>query len=156
MFLSGKFYFAMAGTMFVTLLNISQEAAHAGNDTSLWYLVKSRGTPFVLLLAAAGTRYRKTAVMLTVVWLGFCFGMVICMAIIKLGSKGIVLIVTALAPQGIFYAMAGIVLFRYMLEYPMVRWDAGRSIRLGLFLMLGIITECYVNPVLTGLFLKTL
>ena len=46
--------------------------------------------------------------------------------------------------------------FRYMLEYPMVRWDAGRSIRLGLFLMLGIITECYVNPVLTGLFLKTL
>ena len=90
------------------------------------------------------------------VWLGFCFGMVICMAIIKLGSKGIVLIVTALAPQGIFYAMAGIVLFRYMLEYPMVRWDAGRSIRLGLFLMLGIITECYVNPVLTGLFLKTL
>ena len=81
---------------------------------------------------------------------------VVCMAIIKLGSKGIVLIVTALAPQGIFYAMAGIVLFRYMLEYPMVRWDAGRSIRLGLFLMLGIITECYVNPVLTGLFLKTL
>ena len=125
-------------------------------EAYLWYLVKSRGTPFVLLLAAAGTRYRKTAVMLTVVWLGFCFGMVICMAIIKLGSKGIVLIVTALAPQGIFYAMAGIVLFRYMLEYPMVRWDAGRSIRLGLFLMLGIITECYVNPVLTGLFLKTL
>ena len=41
MFLSGKFYFAMAGTMFVTLLNISQEAAHAWNDTSLWYLVKS-------------------------------------------------------------------------------------------------------------------
>ena len=106
-------------------------------EAYLWYLVKSRGTPFVLLLAAAGTRYRKTA-------------------IIKLGSKGIVLIVTALAPQGIFYAMAGIVLFRYMLEYPMVRWDAGRSIRLGLFLMLGIITECYVNPVLTGLFLKTL
>ena len=56
----------------------------------------------MLLLAAAGTRYRKTAVMLAAVWLGFCFGMVICMAIIKLGSKGIVLIVTALAPQGIF------------------------------------------------------
>ena len=67
-------------------------------EAYLWYLVKSRGTPFVLLLAAAGTRYRKMAVMLTVVWLGFCFGMVICMAIIKLGSKGIVHIVTALAP----------------------------------------------------------
>ena len=41
MFLSGKFYFAMAGTMLVTLLNISQEAAHSWNDTSLYYLVKS-------------------------------------------------------------------------------------------------------------------
>ncbi len=70
-------------------------------------------------------------------------------------AKGSSFHVTALAPQGIFYAMAGIVLFRYMLEYPMVRWD-GKSIRFGLFLMLGIITECYVNPVLTGLFLKTL
>ena len=37
-------------------------------EAYLWYLVKSRGTPFVLLLAAAGTRYRKTAVMLAVVW----------------------------------------------------------------------------------------
>ena len=42
-------------------------------EAYLWYLVKSRGTPFVLLLAAAGTRYRKTAVMLTVVWLGILF-----------------------------------------------------------------------------------
>ena len=43
-------------------------------EAYLWYLVKTRGTPFVLLLAAAGTRYRKTAVMLTVGWLWFWYG----------------------------------------------------------------------------------
>jgi len=125
-------------------------------ESYLWYLVKSRGAPLMILLAAAGTRYRKAAVMLATVWLGFCFGMVICTAIVKLGFKGIVLIITALAPQGIFYAMAGILLFRYVLEYPMVRWDTGRSIQFGLLLIMGIITECYVNPVIVSLFLKTL
>lgn len=122
----------------------------------LWYLLKSRGVVLVILMAAAGTRYRKMTVMLTSLWMGFCFGLVICTAIIKLGAKGIVLTVTALMPQGLFYAMAGILLFRYMLEYPMVRWDSGKSIRLGLFVMLGILAECYVNPVIVGLFLKTI
>lgn len=122
----------------------------------LWYLLKSRGIPLMILLAAAGTRYRKIAALLTMLWLGFSSGLVICTAIVKLGAKGIVLAATAIVPQGLFYAMAGILLFRYMLEYPMTRWDAGKSIRLGLFMAAGIITECYVNPMLVGLFLKTI
>lgn len=122
----------------------------------LWYLLKSRGIPLMILLAAAGTKYRKITVVLTTLWLGFSFGLVICTAIVKLGAKGIVLAATAIMPQGLFYAMTGILLFRYMLEYPLTRWDAGKSIRLGLFMAAGIITECYVNPVLVGLFLKTI
>ena len=121
----------------------------------LWYLLKSRGVPLVILLAASGTRYRKMVVILTTLWLGFCFGLVICTAIARMGVKGIVLTVTALMPQGLFYALAGILLFHYMLEYPMVRWDTGKSIRLGLLVMIGILAECYVNPVIVGLFLKT-
>ena len=73
-----------------------------------------------------------------------------------MGVKGIVLTVTALMPQGLFYALAGILLFHYMLEYPVVRWDTGKSIRLGLLVMMGILAECYVNPVIVGLFLKTI
>lgn len=61
-----------------------------------WYLIKNRGVFLLILTAAAGTRYRKSAVILTVIWLGFCVGMVICTAIARLGIKGIVLCVLLL------------------------------------------------------------
>ena len=64
-----------------------------------WYLIKNRGVFLLILTAAAGTRYRKSAVILTVIWLGFCVGMVICTAIARLGIKGIVLCVIAVMPQ---------------------------------------------------------
>ena len=61
-------------------------------EAYLWYLVKSRGTPFVLLLAAAGTRYRKTCsyagsgMAWILFWYGDLYG-----HCTDLGSKGIVL-----------------------------------------------------------------
>lgn len=39
MFLSGKFYFAIAGAMLVTVLNISQEAMQSRWNASVYYLV---------------------------------------------------------------------------------------------------------------------
>lgn len=41
MFLSGKFYFAIAGAMLVTVLNISQEAMQSRWSASVYYLVVS-------------------------------------------------------------------------------------------------------------------
>ena len=108
-----------------------------------WYLIKNRGVFLLILTAAAGTRYRKSAVILTVIWLGFCVGMVICCVI-------------AVMPQGVFYILSGILLFEYMLEYPVVRWNSGKTIKLIMLVLLGMITECYVNPVIIRMFLKTL
>lgn len=73
-----------------------------------WYLIKNRGVFLLILTAAAGTRYRKSAVILTVIWLGFCVGMVICTAIARLGIKGIVLCVIAVMPQGVFYILSAV------------------------------------------------
>ena len=85
-------------------------------------LIKNRGVFLLILTAAAGTRYRKSAVILTVIWLGFCVGMVICTAIARLGIKGIVLCVIAVMPQGVFYILSGILLFEYMLN---ILWSGG-------------------------------
>ena len=41
MLLSGKFYFAIAGAMLVTVLNISQEAMQSRWNVSVYYLVVS-------------------------------------------------------------------------------------------------------------------
>ena len=38
-------------------------------EAYLWYLVNSRGTPFVVLLSAAGTRYSMAAVLVAAVFL---------------------------------------------------------------------------------------
>ena len=40
MLLSGKFYFAIAGAMLVTVLNISQEAMQSRWNVSVYYLVE--------------------------------------------------------------------------------------------------------------------
>ena len=82
--------------------------------------------------------------------------MVICTAIARLGIKGIVLCVIAVMTQGVFYILSGILLFEYMLEYPVVRWNSGKTIKLIMLVLLGMITECYVNPVIIRMFLKTL
>ena len=42
MLLSGKFYFAIAGAMLVTVLNISQEAMQSRWNVSVYYLVVSK------------------------------------------------------------------------------------------------------------------
>lgn len=122
----------------------------------LWYLTKSRGSRALLLFAAAGTRYKKPAVLIVTLWLGFCFGMTTSVAVMKMGLKGIILIIMASLPQGIFYGMAGIILLGYMLEYPMVRWNAGKSLKVGVLLTAGLLTECYVGPVILKVFLKTI
>lgn len=122
----------------------------------LWYLFKSRAIPVMILSAAAGTRYRNLAVIVTSMWLGYCFGMVICAAIVKMGIKGVILILISLIPQGIFYMLAGVLLCRYMTGYPRVGWNFGKAIKLAVFMTLGIVSECYVNPVVIKMFLKTL
>lgn len=122
----------------------------------LWYLLKCRAVPVILLFAAAGTRYRRWAVIAISLWLGFSVGLVTCAAITKMGIRGMILILISTLPQGVFYVMAGIVLCRYMLEYPLVRWNLAKSIKLAIFVLAGIVTECYVNPVIIKIFLKTL
>ena len=122
----------------------------------LWYLVKSRTVPVVIFSAAAGTRYRSVTAIVTSTWLGFCFGMVMCAAIVKMGIRGVMLVLFSLIPQGIFYIMAGILLCQYMVGYPLVRWNSGKGIKVAAFVILGIATECYVNPIIMKLFIKTL
>ena len=60
MFLSGKFYFAIAGAMLVTVLNISQEAMQSRWNASVYYLVVSShgvGAFFEFENCASHSRY---------------------------------------------------------------------------------------------------
>lgn len=122
----------------------------------LWYLVKVRSIPLVALGLISGTRYRKAAVLLSVLWAGLCGGIVLCAAIAKLKLKGMILCVITLLPHGILYVTGYLLLFQYMLGYPMVCWRIQKTVKLVLLMSAGIALEYYVNPVIVHIFLKTL
>ena len=106
--------------------------------------------------ALSQTRYRKTVAMLVVLWMGFCMGLILCTAILKLKLKGIVLCMFTLIPHGLFYAAGYIMLFRYMLEYPVTGWNKVKTLKWMLIMTTGIVSEYYINPVIVHIFLKTL
>lgn len=125
-------------------------------EAYLWYLIRIRSIPVLVFAALSKTRYRKMVVVLTILWTGFCMGLVLCTAIIKLKLKGIVLCMFALVPHGLFYAVGYITLFRYMLEYPVASWNKAKTWKWLLIMTAGVLSECYINPVIVHIFLKTL
>ena len=100
-------------------------------EAYLWYLIKVRSIPLVILA-------------------------VLCTAIARLQLKGIVLCLVALVPHGLLYAAGYLLLFRYMLGYPLVRWQIQKTVKLVLIMSVGMLMEYYVNPVIVHMFLKSL
>lgn len=125
-------------------------------EAYLWYLIRTRSMPMLALAVLSQTRYRKMVVVLAVLWTGFCMGIILCTAILKLKLKGIVLCMFTLIPHGLFYAAGYIVLFRYMLEYPVTNWNNAKTLKWVSVMAAGIISEYYINPVIVHIFLKTL
>ena len=48
------------------------------------------------------------------------------------------------------------VLLWYLFTYPEAKWNPSKMISMVLFIIVGILLECYVNPIIMELFLKTL
>ena len=110
------------------------------------YLLRLRIVPLILLAAASLTRLRKAAAMLFLVWTGFTAGVAVSSAVAGLGLKGCLLCAAALIPQFLFYIPAYVILLRYCLGAPQVRWNRQKSIGVALMTAAGIILEIYVNP----------
>ncbi len=122
----------------------------------LWYVVRIRVMPAVLIAALGCTRLRKGVVALFLIWTGFCGGMIMTAAVLKMGLKGLVLCLIALIPHLIFYTAGYLILLWYLFTYPESRWNLSKMISMGLFIIVGILLECYVNPIIMELFIKTL
>lgn len=122
----------------------------------LWYVAKIRLFPSAILGLFGGTKLKKEAAAGFVIWTGFSSGLLITSAVMKMGVKGILLCLIALVPQFAFYMASYILLIVYLYFYPKVRWNRMKTIVFLLFLVIGILLECYVNPVIVQMFLGTL
>ena len=120
------------------------------------YIVKIRVVPVLFLIILGCTKYKKISASFCLLWTGFSFGLIMTTAVFKLNIKGILLCIIGLCPHFICYAAAYVMLLIYLFEYPGVRWNHSKTISFVLFILLGIITECYINPIMMNVFIQTL
>lgn len=122
----------------------------------LWYVMRIRLFPVLLLGTFGCTRWKKTIVTVFLCWTGFLSGTGVTLAILKMGVKGLFLGIVSLTPQILFYISGYFILLWYLYRYPNVQWNATKSMGVGLALLTGILLETWVNPVLVQLFIRTL
>ena len=122
----------------------------------IWYLLQVRLIPFLVMLGAAFTKFRKGAAVLFLIWTGFSAGLLFSMAVLGMGVKGSILCVIGMLPQFLFYIPAYLIVLWSAYCYPRMQWNVQKSLVSGGMLLIGLILELYVNPVLVGAFLKTL
>ena len=103
---------------------------------------------FIAVLTAFLTRYKKILVAAILVWTGFAAGIVLVISVIDRGLPGIILCITALLPQVIFYFMSYYVALKYVYEYPDIKWTFLKTGFVIICLLTGVATEIAVNPVL--------
>lgn len=122
----------------------------------LWYLIRLRAVPFLVLGIFSFTRLRKAAAVFFLIWTGISGGILISAAAAELGIKGCLLCVTALFPQFLFYIPAFLILLWYCCSAPQTRWNRQKTIFVVLMMSLGLILELYVNPIIVKCFLSVL
>ncbi|WP_122642586.1 stage II sporulation protein M [Luxibacter massiliensis] len=132
------------------------EAAEIVAEEYIWYLLRVRAVPFLVLLGLAFTRIRKVSSVAFLVWTGFSSGMLLSMAVLGMGIKGSILCVVGIFPQFLLYIPAYMVVIWYSYTYPQNRWNTQKSIFVALTMLTGLILEVYVNPLLMQAFLSTL
>ena len=122
----------------------------------MWYVIRIRVTPVILIAALGSTKLRRAVAAAFLAWTGFGGGMIMTSAVLKMGVKGLILCLIALTPHFIFYAAGYMVLLWYLYTCPESKWNMAKTVSMILFITVGVLLECYVNPIIMELFLKTL
>ena len=120
----------------------------------IWYLIRLRAVPFLVLLGLSFTKARKIAAVLFLVWTGISGGILISTAVISMGIRGSFLCIVGIFPQFIFYIPAYLILIWYCWSYPQNRWNRQKTVFVSLAVSTGMLLEIYVNPSLVASVLR--
>lgn len=118
------------------------------------YIAKIRLIPVLILIVLGNTRFKRISGSMFLLWTGCSAGMVLTTAILKMGIRGILLCMVGILPHFICYIAAYCMVIVYLLTYPNKQWDRMKIVSLILFMLLGIISECYINPVLMDIYIN--
>lgn len=131
-----------------------------GNRLFCHVLIERCKAAFIIFLLGRVLGGRVFSVLIKSVF-SAAFGFLIVVAIVNLGMRGILVSVCGLLPQWIFYLAALCYYANCRREEDGANWSGGirsgdftvylvRWILLALCMILGILTESYINPVLLG------
>ena len=148
-FFLGIIYLNVASTRYVVDVGIWSEwfrSQYLGYDLKsfdyMWYVAQIRLLPAGGLAILGGTKFRKIAAYLFLLWAGLASGMILC--------------VISMLPHFLCYIPAYAMLLLYLFRYPVSEWNSTKTLSFVVFLTMGIALECLVNPVLLKMFLRTL
>jgi len=118
----------------------------------LIYILRSRFTSLLFLWLMGLTVIGSGIVLLFGLWAGFSFGLIVTMAVLKLGIAGILLCVISMVPQYIIYFPAYAFGVLRIYELGQKKKVSGAYVAVlfivGFLILIGGILESYVNPLL--------
>ena len=112
----------------------------------IFYLMKYRSLPLIILCLMATTRYRKIAAVIIMLWTGFSAGVLAVTAVLCMGAAGMLVCLAALFPHFIFYGVSYLIVIWYCLGDTGTKWNKVKSMVVFLMLIAGIMAEGYLNP----------
>lgn len=118
------------------------------HEEYFWYIAKERCYYLGILFVLACLKWKKILVGTILGVSGFLYGVLMVLAVLQLGIKGILFCLFGLLPQMIFYGMAYGVLLSYWYYFPERKWSRMKTIFVIVMFSVGIITEVYINPLL--------
>jgi hypothetical protein len=120
------------------------------------YLLKTRLIPMLFLVLVGTTKFRKIMVSLMVIWTGLLNGIVISAGVLCCGFLGAVLVMCSLLPHMLFYFVGYGALLWNIYRYPKLQLNIMKLMLIFMVVTIGILTECYLNPSLVQMFIKTI
>lgn len=115
------------------------------------YFLGKRMKWAALLLGGSFLRITFPAMLSFAAWMGFSFGLLVGIGVLKFGGTGLLIGLLLILPQGVCYLAGAFVLFQALIGWESAGnyWPSfpAKRVFLGvLLLFLGILTESYVNP----------
>lgn len=159
---SGKEYLDYAGILSEYYLN-RYKYMELIKEQLFFYLVKERLFSAILLILFSFTVLGKTVMTGYLTWIGFSFGTLLTLSVIRFGGKGILLCIASMLPQYLLYVTAFLLLLAKISNSGIIsKGKAGLVgngiLYLTIFLLLvaGVLLESWINPEIVQALLKIL
>lgn len=140
-----KNYVTMTGIFHEYFLNQYTQMTIA-NEDYLFYLLRWRGMPLVLVVCVANLGLRKITAGGIILWTGFAAGILSVSAVLGMGLSGMFVCIAGVFPQYLLYIPAYFMLIRYYFDYPKSEWNGTKTGFVAIMMVAGILTEAYLNP----------